>query len=185
MSLNAPKPREALHERRIDCTGYQRADGLWDIEAHLTDAKTYSFSNAHRGEIAPGDPFHDMWLRLTLDDGLVVREVEAAIEAGPFRICGDITPAFAELKGLKVGPGWHKRVRQRLGGIHGCTHLVELLGPMGTVAYQTVLSERGRTRKRAPDKKPGHLDSCHALRSDGEVVKEFYPEWYTGQSGRP
>jgi hypothetical protein len=27
---------------------------------------------------------------------------------------------------------------------------------------------------------PSHLDSCHALARDGEVVRAHYPRWYTG-----
>lgn len=180
MPLSKPMPREALHDRRIACRGYRREDGLWDIEAHLVDSKTYAFSNAYRGEIAAGEPFHEMWIRLTVDDELRVRDVEAATDAGPFPICGDITPAFAQLKGLRIGPGWRAKVRRRVGGVRGCTHLVELLVPVATVAFQTVFSKRGRRPSEKAGTKPFHIDSCHALRSDGEVVKEHYPEWYSG-----
>lgn len=183
MPLTPPVAREALHDRQIACRGYRRADGLWDIEAHLVDTKTYPFRNAHRGTIAPGEPLHGMWLRLTVDDALVVRRAEAATDFGPFTICGDIVPAFGKLEGLTVGPGFRREVRQRLGGVHGCTHLVELLVPIATVAYQTVLSERARRlgeRTERSASKPGHLDTCHALKSDGPVVKELYPKWYTG-----
>ena len=41
-------------------------------------------------------------------------------------------------EGLRVGPGWRRAVRARLGGVQGCTHPVELLGPLATTAYQTV-----------------------------------------------
>ena len=138
MSLTAPAEREPIHHRQIACRGYRRADGLWDIEGHLTDVKSYPFSNAWRGEIAPGEAIHDMWLRLTLDDDLTVIEVEAATVAGPFAVCAAITPAFAKLAGLKIGPGWRGEVQRRLGGVHGCTHLVELLAPLATTAYQTI-----------------------------------------------
>jgi hypothetical protein len=87
MSLSSPVERAPIHHRRIDCFGYRRADGLWDIEGHLTDVKTYPFANRHRGEIQPGEPLHDMWLRITLDDHLTVIEAEAVTAAGPFAIC--------------------------------------------------------------------------------------------------
>ena len=144
MSLSPPAPREPIHHRRIDCRGYRRADGLWDIEGHLTDTKTYGFGNSFRGEIGPGEPIHDMWLRLTLDDDLTVINAEAATVAGPFAVCPAITPAFAKLEGLKVGPGWRRAVQARLGGVQGCTHLVELLGPLATTAYQTIHAWRAR-----------------------------------------
>ena len=40
MPLTNPAPRKLMHTRAIDCKGYERADGLWDIEAHLVDTKT-------------------------------------------------------------------------------------------------------------------------------------------------
>jgi hypothetical protein len=180
-TLSAPEAREPIHHRRIDCRGYRRADGLWDIEGHLTDVKSYPFANRYRGEIQPGEPLHDMWLRLTLDDHLTVIRAEAATAAGPFAICPAITPAFKALEGLKIGPGWRKAVASRLGGIQGCTHLVELLGPLATTAYQTIFSWRAQHEPEVErDRPPSHLNSCHALARDGEVVREHYPRWYTG-----
>jgi Protein of unknown function (DUF2889). len=35
MPLSEPVDREPRHARRVTCDGYRRADGLWDIEAHL------------------------------------------------------------------------------------------------------------------------------------------------------
>jgi hypothetical protein len=181
VSLTTPAEREPIHHRQIDCRGYRRADGLWDIEGHLTDVKSYPFSNAWRGEIAPGEAIHDMWLRLTLDDDLTVIEVEAATVAGPFAVCAAITPAFAKLAGLKIGPGWRGEVQRRLGGVHGCTHLVELLGPLATTAYQTIHVWRAKHEPTLEtDRPPRHLDSCHALARDGEVVRQHYPRWFTG-----
>jgi hypothetical protein len=40
MPLSPPQERELLHSRDIVLRGYQRADGLYDIEAQLTDAKS-------------------------------------------------------------------------------------------------------------------------------------------------
>jgi hypothetical protein len=180
MSLSPPASRESIHHRQIDCRGYRRSDGLWDIEGHLRDTKSYAFANRFRGEIAPGEPIHDMWLRLTLDDELTVIEAQAATEAGPFAICPAITPAFARLEGLTIGPGWRRAVQARLGGVRGCTHLVELLGPLATTAYQTIHAWRARYAPPVEsDRPPSHLDSCHALARDGEVVRAHYPRWYT------
>jgi hypothetical protein len=118
MPLTPAARREPIHRRRIDCRGYRREDGLWDIEGHLTDVKSYPFANAWRGEIRPGEPIHDMSLRLTLDDDLTVIAVAAATDAGPFAICPAITPAFARLEGLRIGPGWRREVHKRLGGVN-------------------------------------------------------------------
>ncbi|MGF1477625.1 MAG: DUF2889 domain-containing protein [Geminicoccaceae bacterium] len=179
MPLPREVEREPVHQRDILCRGFKRRDGLWDIEGRLTDTKSYPFSNAWRGTIEPGEPLHDMWLRLTVDDQLTVRDVAAASDAVPFAICPAITPAFKKLIGLTIGPGWRREVRARVGGVQGCTHLVELLGPLATTAFQTVLAARTKeTKDDGEERVPGHLDSCHALRRDGPVVRKHYSKWY-------
>ncbi len=45
MPLSDPAPRKPLHKRANECRGYRRDDGLWDIEAHMTDTKSYVFAN--------------------------------------------------------------------------------------------------------------------------------------------
>jgi hypothetical protein len=187
MPLTPPAERSPIHTRAIECRSYRRADGLFDIEGHLTDVKSYPFSSEYRGEVKAGEPVHDMWLRLTVDDDMVVREVEAKTDAGPYAVCPAINPAFAKLKGLAVGPGWNKKVRELLGGVRGCTHLVDLLGPMGTVTLHTVRwsTSAPGAKPRAPSRPP--LNICHAWSADGEVVRREYPALYTGpkQAAKP
>ncbi len=102
MPLPEPAPRERLHRRRFDIGGYRRDDGLWDIEARMTDVKSYGFDNAYRGRVEAGEPVHDMWIRLTIDEDLVVRDVEAATEAGPYAACPEVTPNYKRLIGVKI-----------------------------------------------------------------------------------
>src|SRR3546814_11508950 len=64
MPLSPPVERTCLHNRTYDFHGYQRADGLWDIEGRIVDTKSYPFANQDRGEIPPGEALHDMALRL-------------------------------------------------------------------------------------------------------------------------
>jgi len=185
MALSEPPvEREPIHTRAIECRSYRRSDGLWDIEGHLTDIKAYPFLNAFRGEIKAGEPLHDMWLRLTVDRDFVVQAVEAVTDRGPYEICPAILPAFQKLKGLKIGPGWNRRVREHLGGACGCAHLVDLLRPIATVAFHTV-----QWSDSAPDdgpKKPASksrppLNTCHVWASDGELIRTEHPEFYTGK----
>lgn len=182
MPLPEAAPRAPIHQRTVECRGYRRHDGLWDIEGRLVDTKAYAFANAWRGEIAPGVPVHEMRLRLTVDDALVVREVAAATDAAPYAVCPAVLEHFALLVGLKIGPGWRRQVLERLGGVRGCTHLVELLWPLATAAHQTVQPILARERpQRDEARPPAHLDSCHALARDGAVVREHHPRWYTGK----
>ena len=163
MPLTPPTARQHLHTRSIDMRGYQRDDGMFDIEAHLEDTKTYAFGNFDRGQIQPGEALHGMWLRLTIDDEFLVHDVAASTDNSPFEICPAVVPKFRELVGLRIAKGWRKDVRARLGGVHGCTHLVELaLGALATAAVQTIFPVRAlENPERDRRAKPGHLDTCH------------------------
>lgn len=184
MPLSTPDvARDPIHTRAIECSSFRRADGLWDIEGHLTDIKAYAFTNAFRGEIKPGEPLHDMWLRLTVDADFIVRAVEVTTDAGPYEICPAILPSFQKLKGLKIGPGWNRRVREHLGGARGCAHLVDLLRPLATVAFHSVRwsdsapANQDREPKKT-DRPP--LNTCHVWAADGEMVRQEYPDYYRG-----
>ena len=182
MPLSPPAERDPIHRRRYQFHGFRRKDGLWDIEGHITDVKSYAFPNRYRGEIPAGEPIHDMWIRLTLDDRFVVQAIEAQTDAGPFSLCPAVTPNFDRIVGLTVGPGWRRAIRSRLGGVEGCTHLNELLNAMATAAFQTIYPILAREKGEASDSsRPPLIDSCHAFASDGEVVREHWPEHYTGE----
>lgn len=172
--------RELIHKRHIECYGYRRDDGLWDIEGHLIDSKTYDFPNHDRGQIRAGEPVHQMWLRLTLDDEFVIRHAEAATDHGPYRICPDITDRFRQLEGIKIQAGWQARVNQCVGGINGCTHLRELLRPIATTAFQTIhpIRVRQEPQSSGPGQKPLLLGTCHAYAPESEVVKRLWPEYH-------
>lgn len=197
MPLSAPAPRERFHTRSITCEGFARRDGLWDIEAHMTDIKGYAFANEWRGDIEPGTPIHGMWLRLTVDDDFVVRDVEAVTDHSPYEMCPAITPNFKRLIGLKIGPGWNRKVKERVGGIQGCTHLVELLAPMATVAFQTIaIGARNRrdelfgiTRAPRPESAdtppPSILGTCHAWAKTSPVVARFAPDFFEDPAKEP
>jgi hypothetical protein len=39
MGLPESVSREKKHHRKIDCEGYLRSDGLWDIDVHMVDTR--------------------------------------------------------------------------------------------------------------------------------------------------
>lgn len=182
MPLSAPKPRKPIHTRDIECIGYERDDGLWDIEAHLVDSKHMP----HKRRLGdtprqPGDPVHNMWIRLTIDLDMMIHDAEAKTDDGPYPTCGDITVNFKRLVGVKIGPGWRLEVGQRLGRTQGCTHLVELLWPLATTAFQATGRAREERNAGKPLTKPPYqLNSCHIYKDDSPWVLERWPQFYTG-----
>lgn len=189
MPLSKPKPRNHLHSRDIACRGFRRDDGLWDIEARLTDMKTYSFDNHDRGGIRAGEPVHDMWIRLTLDDGMTIHAAEAATDAAPFNPCAEIPARFPDIVGLVIGPGWRKSVIGLFGRLKGCTHLTDLLiGPVATTAMQTIHAARADRHGRESSTTttlPKIINSCHAFRDNGPVVERLWPERFRADGEKP
>ncbi|MCB1741981.1 MAG: DUF2889 domain-containing protein [Gammaproteobacteria bacterium] len=180
MPLTPSTPRRPLHERRIHCAGYEREDGLFDIEAHLFDAKQYPFHSDWRGPMPPGTPVHDMWLRVTIDAQMVIHDVQAGMDHSPYPLCPAIVGNFKRLVGLRIAPGFRREVHKRVGRLQGCTHLVELLGPIGTTAYQTLTREDAAPQPIGTRQRPYWLDTCHVHALDSPVTRQEWPEFYTG-----
>jgi len=144
MGLTEPVERHLVHNRRISCSGYLRADGHFDIEAELIDSKTYDFPSDTHGTVYQNTPYHHMQVRITVDLDLNVTDAAAITLAGPYQICPQGAQNITNLIGLKIGPGWKRRVQTAIGGPSGCTHITELTGPMATTAYQTIGGEKSR-----------------------------------------
>jgi hypothetical protein len=173
---SAPAERELLHARTIEIRGYKRADGLYDVEAHLVDTKPHDFRLA-AGVRKAGEPVHSMWLRVTLDRALTIVDADAEMDAVPYvEHCGAIAPAYRKLVGLSIGPGYLRKLRELFSGVHGCTHMTELAAALATGAFQTMAGQRVQD----PSRKPFPLDRCHALDSTGAAVARYYPRWYRG-----
>ena len=149
VTLSPPAPREEVHNRHISSNGFVREDGQYDIEAEITDNKTYSFPSDFRGEVTPDQFVHHMKVRVTIDMSMTVTAAEAITISGPYEICPTANDVFQNLIGLTIGPGWRRRVAAAIGGRHGCTHISELMGTVGTIAFQTRYGEDAR-RARVP-----------------------------------
>ena len=145
--LSPPVPREEVHNRRVSCNGFVREDGLFDIEAEMTDNKSYPFPTEFRGDVTPDQYVHHMKVRLTVDREMKVHAAEALTIAGPYAICPTANDVFADIVGLTIGPGWRRRVAAAIGGRHGCTHITELMGVIGTIAFQTRYGEEARQHR--------------------------------------
>lgn len=177
MPLPPPAQREPLHTRSIVCEGFRRADGLFDLEARLVDTKPMPYELLS-GVRAPGDPVHDMRLRVTIDRQYRVLAAEASMDAVPYPGgCDAIAPDYRALVGTNLAEGFRRAVIERLGGTRGCSHLTELASVLPTAAVQMFA---GLVREIEGDEKPFQLDRCHALETTTDTVRRYYPAWYRG-----
>ena len=204
MPLSPPVSRQLRHRRAIRAEAYEREDGLWDIEACLTDAKPRDVALAS-GVRTNGQPIHELWLRITIDRKLNVVDAQASSDWVPYPgQCEASNPAYRALIGLNLFHNFRRDAARLLAGTAGCTHLTELCAFLPTAAIQAFAGDVWDTHDGAPgetsgsgdgsasgtngaanepagqsiDKPPFQLGRCHALRFDGEAVRQFYPRWY-------
>ncbi len=182
MPLPDSPERTELHIRRIEFRGFRRPDGLYDIDGHIVDTKTFPIRlDGRQADLPAGSPIHDMWVRLVVDEDLVVHDILAMTDASPHAVCPEATASMAVIIGQQIKAGWSIMVKSKLGGAKGCTHLMELLIPLATAAYQTMVG----VRNPRPDVldgagRPVKIDSCYAYASHRDVVMRRWPAFHSG-----
>jgi hypothetical protein len=171
--------RRPLHRRALDVQVFARDDGLFDVEASLTDTKTHDVPLAGVPRKA-GEPIHQMRLLLTVDTQLTITAATSETLWMPYPgACDEHGDAYARLVGLNLMKGFRQAVTERLGGTRGCTHLTELCQVLPTAVIQAMAGSVIDTREGDADGNPPfQLDRCHALRREGATVAKFYPRWH-------
>lgn len=153
MPLSPPVSRQLRHRRAIRVDAYEREDGLWDIEACLTDEKPRDVVLAS-GVRPNGLPIHELWLRITIDRKLNVVDAEASSDWVPYPgLCEASNPAYRALIGLNLFRNFRRDAARLLAGTAGCTHLTELCavlhGCHPGFRWRRVEHREGKARRRA------------------------------------
>lgn len=176
--------RELMHTRQITCRGYRRKDGLWEVEATVFDEKAQQMVFRSREPVEPGERIHDMAIDFVIDNEFTILDVRARMAAAPWPVCPEIAAAYRRLVGLHIGPGFARRVRERVGGEQGCAHLTDLITQVGNTYTQASWPDRLARQmaidpdaRRWPDARTvAFVGECHAWRRDGETLRREYPE---------
>ena len=158
MALPTAAPeRQLKHRRSIDVQIYARGNGLWEVDAHITDTRT---------------------AEIRMATGLLPAGAQTAAMPYPGE-CNSYGDAYARLVGLNLMRGFRQAVKERLGGTQGCTHITELALVLPTAVVQAFAGDVIDTRGDAANsEQPFQIDRCHALRAEGLAVKTYYPRWY-------
>lgn len=175
--------RTLLHTREITCKGYQRSDGLFDIEGRLLDL-TNEPTDLPFHRVPSGGAIHDMRLVMTLDTDMIIQSISALTATGASQFCGEAAAAYSRLTGLKIAAGFKQKMKAVVGGVNGCTHMTELLERMASTAMQTMFStyrseasqRRATGAQRVIAVRPWVIGTCHAYREDGDAVRLLWPE---------
>jgi hypothetical protein len=187
MALPTAAPgRRLQHRRQIDVQVFSRGDGLWEVDARVSDVRPEAVELAS-GPRPAGAPIHDMLLRLVVDARFEILEAGARTLAMPYeQACSDYGDLYGGLAGLNLMKGFRRAVAERFGGVRGCTHINELAQVLPTAVVQAFAGEVFDTRGDGPQAtKPFQIDRCRALRSDGPTVLAYYPRWYRPAAPTP
>lgn len=182
--VSTTSPRRLVHTRTVTCRAYRREDGLLEIEAELADEKGQQVDFRTRPPVAPGQHMHRMALTLVMDDDYLIRDVKASTLTAPWPMCGGTDESYRQLVGLRIGPGFSRKLKQLLGGVQGCTHVTELVAQAANTYMQASWPDRiarqmsvSQDPRQWPDKSAvGFVNHCHAWRADGATVAQEYPE---------
>lgn len=172
-----PVPRRPLHTRRIQCEGFEREDGLIDLEGTLVDTKPVPLQLVNR-EVPAGEAIHRMRVRLTIDRERRIVDAQAFSEATPYPDCAEVEQAYRRLIGLRIEPGFTMTVKRLFRGVAGCTHMTELIPPLASTAFQVLWADGDFGGADAQDsgRRTSPLGGCHALRLDGQVVRTWFSD---------
>lgn len=173
---------DCAHERRITVSIHPVEGHRVLVTGHLVDDRKKEYYLA-TGEKRPAGHIHDMTLRLLVRiDDLAIEDAEVEMTAVPRDPCHEAEATIDALKGLHITRGFTARVRELMGGVRGCTHLVTLLTNMGPAAVQGIwsyTSQRpvkalagGSRRTRALFTR-GLVNSCMVWREDGPTWRRL------------
>ncbi len=178
----AAAERQLKHRRQIDVQVFSRGNGLWEVDAVLTDTKTRD-TPMFEGVRPAGTPIHDMLLRLVVNEQFDVVEAGSETRWMPYTgSCDKHGDAYVQLVGLNLLQNFRGALRERVGGVLACTHITELAQVLPTAVVQAFAGEVFDTRGNgAQASRPFQIDRCHALRAGGEVVRQHYPRWFRPQ----
>lgn len=191
MALATPAPRKHIHTRNIAFQGYLREDGLWDIEAELLDLRQYDYVRRDQTPMPAPGKVHNMLLRVTLDDQMVIQAITSSMATTPFGECSLAADPLQKLVGARLGGGWRRTIDAAMGGVAGCTHLRELLFNVATAAFQTIPVYRNNMERGADAaelkpvnllKPPPHFGKCMSWDFNGPVMQRVAPEFYGWKS---
>ncbi len=187
MPLSEAKTRNPLHRRQITIDAFQRADGLTEIEATLVDTKPFQFRlGIERPNVQPDEAIHRISVRVAMDEHSIIRETEVAMDSTPYHYCSEVETRF-NLNGIKMGPGFTKAVRARIGSADNCWHAQQMLPQIATVLVQaTYPALRERITQLPMEERPAPpmLNTCVGWQSHRTHVMLEHPLYYQKQPGQ-
>lgn len=183
MSGMMDRAEKKAHERTITMATYPAGEGRVVVEGRLVDRRLGDYYLV-TGEKREAGEIHHMVIRLLVNTGtLAIEDVEVELVSVPRGECAAVRDSLAVIKGERIVRGYSDRMKELLGGVKSCTHLVTLLIAMGPAALQGIFSSRARkpmdlaSMVADPVRVKFFMDTivntCHVWREGGPELKRL------------
>jgi hypothetical protein len=170
------RKQQQVHNRKIDIYTYEYDQTAVVVEGRLTDNRfrsTFYFN----GDSRPPGIVHDMIIRMIVrGPNLTIEDIDVEMVGVPRDVCRQTRGSLEPVKGMKISSGFTEKVKAKVGGAKGCSHLVALLLAMAPAAIQgswTAVTQHPIDPTNYSDKALEFLENtCWIWRADGELMKE-------------
>lgn len=174
---------DKAHQRTITISTYPAGPEKVIVEGSLVDRRLNDYY-LMTGEKRPAGEIHHMAVRLLVETaGFSIEDVEVDLVAVPRDECAEVRDTLDIIKGEKIARGFSGRMKELLGGVKSCTHLLTLLVAMGPAALQGIFSSRAQkpmdmAAMMADPSRTGFfmktlLNTCRVWREDGPAFKRL------------
>jgi len=161
-----------IHTRKIEVATYKCTPETFIVEGVLKDDRLAD-SYGPVGLRYPGTIHHMIIRMLVKGLDLLIEDIEVEMPTLPNEYCIETLKSLESIKGMKIVSGFTSKVKNLVGGVKGCVHLVALLTAMAPAAFQGVFSGMDRKFK-APEMVAQRMENtCWVWRSDGPLMRKL------------
>lgn len=172
--------KKPIHRRNISISTYPLDDFKVVVEGRLNDDRLVPIYRHWDNMPRAVGPVHGLCIRFLVGNyPLTILDAEADMETVPNADCSIAEQSMKKIIGEKITPGFSDRIREKIGGAAGCTHLTHLavvMGPAALHGFWTLYAQYPRTAPKSLEEVEGLeylLNSCHLWTPDGPYVQEL------------
>lgn len=184
MTAAAPGVTAPLHRRSLVFSSSEDPS-LLHVRGELRDERPWA-EGTHQAVL------HHMQLDVSVTkEDLEIVAAKARMHHFPHAECPEIERSVKKLIGLKIERGFRRKVNERIAGVAGCVHLLELARALAPTVIQVRASARARTRALGDQARPSGdalawaSGMCHVLEPDGPFDQKLATGWRPGDTEFP
>jgi hypothetical protein len=166
-----------IHTRQIEVSTYDFDQNILLVEGRLKDDR---FNNIYRptGETSPPGTVHHMIIQMKVRrPEFTVEDIDVEMPTVPQEECPDTRTSLEPVKGMRITSGFTVRVKELVGGVKGCAHLVALLTAMAPAAIQggwaAMAQKPSDPAKYFERTMRVVINTCRVWRANGPFVKKY------------